>query len=65
MNKNTPMPIQLTSSVFCLLGHTNIGIIEDKEEIIIIDSGLNSENASEIDEVFNANVEEGCCGGCL
>ena len=21
--------------------------------------------ASEIDEVFNANVEEGCCGGCL
>lgn len=53
MNKNTPMPIQLTSSVFCLLGHTNIGIIEDKEEIIIIDSGLNSENASEIDEVLS------------
>lgn len=50
MQKNTP--IQLSKSVFCLLGHTNIGIIEDNEQLIIIDSGLNSEDASQIDEVL-------------
>lgn len=50
MQKNSP--IQLSKSTFCLLGHTNIGIIENNDELILIDSGLNSEDAAQIDEVL-------------
>ena len=50
MQKNSP--IQLSKSTFCLLGHTNIGVIENNDELILIDSGLNSEDASQIDEVL-------------
>ena len=53
-------PIQLSKSVYCLLGATNIGIIENENDIILIDSGLNRDNATEIDiiikENFNKNV---------
>lgn len=58
MDKNTI--IQLSKSVYCLLGHTNVGIIVDNSEIILVDSGLNSENASEIDKliqnIFNKKI---------
>lgn len=58
MNKNTI--IQLSKSVYCLLGHTNVGIIVDDSKIILVDSGLNSENASEIDKliqnIFNKKI---------
>ena len=53
--------IQLSKSVYCLLGATNIGIIENENDIILIDSGLNRDNATEIDktikENFNKNIE--------
>lgn len=56
MDKNTI--IQLSKSVYCLLGHTNVGIIVDNSEIILVDSGLNSENASEIDKLIQNNFNK-------
>lgn len=53
-------PIQLSKSVYCLLGPTNVGIIENENNIILIDSGLNRDNATNIDKIikenFNKNV---------
>ncbi len=62
MDKNTP--VQLSKSVFCLLGHTNIGIIENDDNLIIIDSGLNSDNASEIDKILT-NIFNKKIGGII
>ena len=56
MDKNTI--IQLSKSVYCLLDHTNIGIIEDVDYLILVDSGLNSENASEIDKLIQTNFNK-------
>ena len=56
MDKNTI--IQLSKSVYCLLGHTNVGIIVDDSKIILVDSGLNSENASEIDKLIQNNFNK-------
>lgn len=52
------MPIRLSKSVYCLLDHTNIGIIEDLDYLILVDSGLNSENASEIDKLIQTNFNK-------
>lgn len=52
------MPIRLSKSVYCLLDHTNIGIIEDVDYLILVDSGLNSENASEIDKLIQTNFNK-------
>lgn len=52
------MPIRLSKSVYCLLAHTNIGIIEDVDYLILVDSGLNSENASEIDKLIQTNFNK-------
>ena len=51
-------PIQLSKSVYCLVGHTNIGIIEDEKNIILIDSGLNRENATRIDKIIQDNFNK-------
>ena len=37
------------------VGHTNIGIIEDEKNIILIDSGINRENATSIDKIIQDN----------
>lgn len=55
---NKIMPIRLSKSVYCLLDHTNIGIIEDVDYLILVDSGLNSENASEIDKLIQTNFNK-------
>ena len=55
---NKIMPIRLSKSVYCLLDHTNIGIIEDVDYLILVDSGLNSENASEIDKLIQNNFNK-------
>lgn len=52
------MPIRLSKSVYCLLDHTNIGIIEDVDYLILVDSGLNSENASEIDKLIQTTFNK-------
>ena len=49
-------PIQLSKSVYCLLGHTNIGIIENGNDIILIDSGLNRDDAKEIDKIIQTQI---------
>jgi glyoxylase-like metal-dependent hydrolase (beta-lactamase superfamily II) len=51
-------PIQLSKSVFCLVGHTNIGIIENENTIILIDSGLNRDNAIIIDKIIQENFNK-------
>lgn len=51
-------PIQLSKSVYCLLGHTNIGIIENENDIILIDSGLNRDDAKEIDKIIQENFNK-------
>ena len=51
-------PIQLSKSVFCLVGHTNIGIIENENTIILIDSGLNRDNAIFIDKIIQENFNK-------
>ena len=51
-------PIQLSKSVYCLLGHTNIGIIENGNDIILIDSGLNRDDAKEIDKIIQENFNK-------
>lgn len=55
---NKIMPIRLSKSVYCLLDHTNIGIIEDVDYLILVDSGLNSENASEIDKLIQTTFNK-------
>jgi hypothetical protein len=51
-------PIQLSKSIFCLVGHTNIGIIENENTIILIDSGLNRDNAILIDKIIQENFNK-------
>lgn len=51
-------PIQLSKSVYCLLGHTNIGIIENENDIILVDSGLNRDDAKEIDKIIQENFDK-------
>ena len=51
-------PIQLSKSVYCLLSHTNIGIIENENDIILIDSGLNRDDAKEIDKIIQENFNK-------
>jgi glyoxylase-like metal-dependent hydrolase (beta-lactamase superfamily II) len=51
-------PIQLSKSVYCLLSHTNIGIIENENDIILIDSGINRDDAKEIDKIIQENFNK-------